>query len=286
MTLLATVRRAGLTLTLAIAAAAASGCGSAPAPTTAGPIPATVASPRRVSPVRPESKDFPQLREAVLRGAVKDFAEGTGIGGADYQGCVLAQLRKALDRPALARLVQVYRRPDGQQFSAQALNALAAPLGARCGHRWYVPELIAASRGLSRGRLAGGAVKRLGITYGPYLGVRCRSANHHGCDLVGVDVVFRRPASRVLALLGDRRLRLHTPGMHDGVRYRDWVGNLANAGMDRPGSPFQIPGNGRASGVWAGYPPVYVPVEFRVTYRDGRRARALLPRVFLSPGWG
>jgi hypothetical protein len=286
MALSTTARRSGLAIGLIIAAATASGCGSASTSTAGGQIASTVASLQRAAAARSESEGFQRLRAAVLRGAARDFAVGTGVGGADYEQCVLGLLRESLDRPALARLVQVHRRPDGQQFSAQALNALAAPLGARCGHRWYVPELIDASRGLGRGRLVGGAVKRLGITYGPYLGVRCRRANHHGCDLVGIDVVFRHAATRVLALIGDRRLRLRTPGLHDGVRFRDWVGTLSHAGLERPGSPFQIPDNGRAAAVWAGSPPVYVGVEFAVTYADGHHARALLPRVFLSPGWG
>jgi hypothetical protein len=286
MALLKIVRRAGFALAPVAIAIVAVGCGSGSSPASAGRLDSTVASLQRAAASRSRSDDFQRLRTAVLAGAVRDFAEGTGIGGPGYENCVLGLLREALDRPALTRLVQVYRRPDGQQFAAQALNALASPLGARCGHRPYVPELIEASRGLSRGWLAGSAVKRLGITYGPYLGVRCRRPNHPGCDLVGIDVVFRHAASRVLALIGDRRVRLHTPGMHDGVRYRDWVGSLSHAGMDRPGSPFEIPDNGRAIGVWAGSPPVYVPVEFDVTYADGRHARALISRVFLSPGWG
>lgn len=227
-----------------------------------------------------------RLRAAVVSGAARDFAIGNGIGGPRYESCVLALLREALDRPTLARLVQVHRRPGGPQFAGQALNTLALPLGTRCGHPYYVPELVEASRGLGRGRLQTAPAARLGITYGPYLGVRCRRANHHGCDLVGIDVVLGHAADRVLALVGNRRLQLHTPGMHDGVRYRDWVGTIVHAGLERPGSPFRIPDNGRAAGVWAGNPPVYVPVEFRVAYADGRRARALIPHVFLSPGWG
>ena len=222
----------------------------------------------------------------MVRGAGRDFATGTGVGGRRYESCVLTGLREALDRRTLTRLVQVYRRRDGRGFAAQALNRLAAPLGARCGHPYFVPELVEAARGLRVVHLVSAGAERLGITYGPYLGVRCRRAYHHGCDLVGIDVVFRRPATGVLAVIGDRRLRLHTPGKHNRVRFRDWVGTLANAGLARPGSPLRIPGNGRASRIWAGYPPVYVPVEFDVAYADGRHVRALIPNVFLSPGWG
>lgn len=80
------------------------------------------------------SASFERVRGAVLRGAAKDFAQGTGIGGPAFESCVRELLGRVLDRPAIARLVQVYRRPDGQQFAAQALNALASPLGAECGH--------------------------------------------------------------------------------------------------------------------------------------------------------
>jgi hypothetical protein len=126
----------------------------------------------------------------------------------------------------------------------------------------------------------------LGVAYGPYLGVRCRRADHIGCDRVGIDVVFSAAVARVVAVVGNHRLRLNTPGMHNGVRYRDWVGTFTNAGMDRPGSPFHVRGYGRADSVWAGSPPVYVPVELRVAYAGGRSTSALFPGIFLSPGWG
>jgi hypothetical protein len=229
---------------------------------------------------------FERVREAVLRGAVRDFAQGTGIGGPAYGSCVRRLLGRALDRPTIMRLVAVYRRPGGQQFAAQALNRLASPLGASCGHRWYVPELVEASRGLREGRLTGAAVAKLGVVYGPFLGDRCGRADHVGCGRVGIDVVLKSSAGRVVAVMGGRRLRLHTPGMHSGVRYHDWVGTLANAGMDRPTSPFYVNGYGRSGEVWAGSPPVYVPVQLRVWFADGRRESALFPRVFLSPGWG
>src|SRR3954454_25350957 len=64
------------------------------------------------------------VRAAVLRGATEDFAQGTGIGGPEFESCVMARLRTALDGRTLARLIGVYGRPGGQQFAAQALNAL------------------------------------------------------------------------------------------------------------------------------------------------------------------
>jgi len=236
---------------------------------------------------------FARVRKAVVRGEAQDYAEGTRIGGPALQACLRAGLREALDPPTISNLVQVYRRPDGRAFAAQALNALASPLAARCGHPYWVPELVHAAGGLRVGHPTGAAVRRLGLTYGPYLGVRCRRANHPGCDRVGIDVVFGHAAARVVVLVGGDRLALHTPGDHDGVRYRDWVGNLTDVGFYRPGSPFYIHGHGpyhlardRPHPTWAGYPPVYVPVELQVRFADGGRASALLPRVFVSPGWG
>lgn len=265
MALLGPQRTAPLLLA---AAAIAIGCGSA------------------ASPPGGKGEGFAGVRAAVVHGAARDFAVGTGVGGPRYEACVLGRLRAALDRPTLVRLVQVYRRPGGQQFAAQALNDLALPLGARCGHRFYVPELVEASRGLAKGRLAGAAVRQLGVAYGPFLGVRCRRANRIGCDRVGIDVVLRRPASRVVAAVGARRLPLRTPGMHSGVVRHDWVGTFSHAGIGRPGSPFQPADGRRVRAFWAGYPPIYVTVGLRVRYADGQRAAAVFPRVFLSSGWG
>jgi hypothetical protein len=56
--------------------------------------------------------------------------------------------------------------------------------------------------------------------------------------------------------------------------------------MNRPASPFHIPGDAGTAGVWAGSPPLYVPVELRVKFAGGRSAGGLLPKVFVSPGWG
>jgi hypothetical protein len=264
----------------------ASGCGSASTEADSTSAGAAAVGLKREAGERERAGYFKRLRDAVLRGAARDFALGSGIGGPAFESCVRGLMREALDRPTIIRLVLVYRRPHGQQFAAQALNGLAAPLAASCGHRTYVPELVEASRGLRAGRPTGAAVRTLGVTYGPYLGVRCWQADHIGCETVGIDVVFSAAATRVVAMIGDRRLRLHTPGMHSGAPYRDWVGTLTAAGMSRPASPLHVRGYGRGDGIWAGNPPVYVPVELRVRFADGRSAAALFPAVFLSPGWG
>lgn len=262
----------------------AAGCGSAASHTDRTQVGPTALSVKRALLARERSDYFTRVREAAVRGARRDFAQGTGVGGHSFQSCMLGLLGEALDRPTITRLVQVYRRPDGRAFAAQALNALAAPLAADCGHRNYVPELTGAALGLRFGKLMGSAVKELGVTYGPYLGVRCRRPNRIGCDRVGIDVVLGQAATKVLALVGGRRLPLRTPGMHNAVRYRDWVGTLADAGIDRPGGPFRC--SRCHSRYWAGSPAIYVPVELRVRYADGRRASALFPHVLLSPGWG
>lgn len=225
------------------------------------------------------------LRDSVVRGLERDFAEGTRVGGPAFESCLDRRLRKALDRPTLAGLVQVYRRPTGQPYAAQALNILAEPLAVDCGHRHFVPEMVNASRGLRGGKPAGAAVRKLGVTYGPYLGVRCLRAGHIACDRVGIDIVFRRAATGVVAVIGERHLRLRTPGMHSRVPRHDWVGTLTDAGLATKGSPLAIE-DPYGPQRWSGSPPVYVPVELRVTYASGRRAHALFAHVFLSPGWG
>jgi hypothetical protein len=283
------LRFAVAALALVAVGAVASGCGSATDSSSRGsgaaPVPTAAHAGQRTAAQSPQVGELERLRDAIIRGEAREYSEGTRVGGPAFQACFRGALRKALDPAALARLVGVYRRPYGQQFTAQALTALAEPSAARCGHPHLLGEMVDASRALRAGRLTGAAVRKLGVTYGPYLGVRCLRPGRVGCDRVGIDIVFRRAATAVVALVGRRRLRLHTPGMHDGVRRHDWVGTFDEAGMDRRGSPFWI-ADTHGPGKWAGYPPVDVPIEFRVAYADGHRARARFAGVFLSPGWG
>ena len=254
------------------------GCGSSGSP----PV-------ERPASISPAATDFDRMRDKVLLGLATDFRGGTQAGPDGFGLCVRLGMRRALTRAQLSRLVSVYRRPGGQQFAAQALNALAAPIGAECGGAKFVPEMIGASEALggdyplSRLDIA---ARRLGVVYGPYLGVRCGRAGSTRCDQIGIDIVLHRQAAAVTAWVGGRRLRLRTPGLHNGVAGRDWVGYLGRAGLNRPGSPFRIPRNGRDPGTWAGYPPVYVPVRLAIAYSSGDRVLGTLPRVFLSPGWG
>ena len=274
-------------LTLLFLAAVVAGCGSEGD----SGAPAATASPQGASPqktlearlVALERASFHQrraaylerVRRAVIRGLGRDFAAGTGIGGPLFESCVKGLLRETLEPPQISNLAAVYRRPDGAAYAAQALNALVAPLAADCGHRYWVPELVDAARGLAIAHTAGAAARNLGVTYGPYLGIRCHGVGHRGCNMVGVDIVFRHAATRVLALVGDRRIHLRTPGEHDRIPYRDWVGTFTHAGFGRHDSPFHL-----------GDQPVYVGVELAVRFADGHRARALFPHVLLSSGWG
>jgi hypothetical protein len=272
-----------------LAMSMAIGCGASGSERTATPEPEAATARTDAHLMRESRTDYDLMRDKVVLGLAKDFRVGIHAGPPRYGLCVRLGMRRALTREHLNRLVAVRRRPDGQQFAAQALNALAAPIGAECGGARYVPELVTASEALDDdyplSRL-GIAARRLGVTYGPYLGLTCRKPGSTRCDSVGVDVVLRREARAVTAWVGGRRLALRTPGLHSGEAGRDWVGYLDRVGLGRAGSPFHIPANGRSPATWAGSPAVYLPVRLEVAYPDETPVTGALPRVFLSPGWG
>ena len=229
------------------------------------------------------------LRDKILRGVAADYKAGTGVGPRRFGLCLRLGLRRALTGAQLESLAAVYRRPSGRQFVAQALNRLAAPVGDSCGGRQFVPEMIAASTGFAKVDLSELRVRRPGIVYGPYMGVSCPRANSTGCDRVGFDLVLRRRAVAVAASVVGHSIHLISPGPvphNAGADGRDWGGYFDDVGLSRKGSPFRIPANGRARGVWAGQPAVYLPVRVVATYPDGRRVAFVFPRVFLSPGFG
>jgi hypothetical protein len=217
---------------------------------------------------------FDHVRDSVVQGAGRDFAEGTGIGGPDYAACVKDELGGVLDPPTISSLATVYRRPGNSAYVAQILNAIAGPLATRCGHRYWVPELTGAAGGFSFSHDTGVAVRTLGVSYGPFLGVRCHRPGTRHCGRVGIDVVFRRPAAGVVAYIGGQKTRLVTPGLHSGVTNHDWVGTFTHARFVPRGS-FNIDNE-----------PFYVAVELRVIFADGRHAHALFPRALVAPGWG
>jgi hypothetical protein len=229
-----------------------------------------------------------RLRDKILRGVAADYRAGTGVGPRRFGLCLRLGLRRALTGAQLDRLAAVYGRPSGRQFVAQALNRVAAPVGDSCGGRRFVPEMLAASTGFAKVDLSELRSRRPGVVYGPYMGVSCPRANSTGCDRVGFDLVLRRRAVAVAASIAGRSIHLISPGPvphNAGAGGRDWGGYLDDVGLRRKGSPFQIPANGRARGVWAGQPSVYLPVRVVATYPDGRRVAFVFPRVFLSPGF-
>ena len=162
-------------------------------------------------------------------------------------------MRRLLDEPELSSLASVYRRPAGQQLTAQALSPLAVPVGDRCGGRRFVPEMIEASMAFRAGRLEIRRPAGLGLVYGPYIGVACPQAGSTRCDRIGFDVVLRRRAEAVSATVAGRQIRLTSTGHiahNTKAKERDWGGHLRKVGLERHGSPFQIPTNGRSRGLW------------------------------------
>jgi hypothetical protein len=217
---------------------------------------------------------YDQVREAVMGGVRADFAEGTGVADLSFRSCFEGLLREVLTPPTVDSLAATYRRPGGSAYAAQVLTDMGSPLAARCGHRPWVPELTGAARGLSISHASGDAVKELDVTYGPYLGIRCHHHERRACEKVGIDVVFRRAATRVVAIAGAQKIHLRTPGKHNGVRHHDWVGTFTHAEL-LPDRPYELKAE-----------PIYTAVELRIRFAGGGRAHAYLPHVLISPGWG
>jgi hypothetical protein len=235
----------------------------------------------------PQSEEV--LRSKVVTGVGEDFRGGTHAGPRGYGICIRLGIGHALDRATLLRLLSVSRRPGGSAFAAQALNDLAVPIGDACGGRQFVPQLTHAAAALRGSRLVDSRAHRIGLEYGPYLGVSCPRPSRIACDRVGLDLVLRRDARSVVATVAGRRLRLVTPGPipHDaGAVGRDWGGYLEDVGLRREGSPFHIPPGGRPPDRWGGQPPVYLPMRVAIVYPGGRRETLRMPPVFLSPGFG
>jgi hypothetical protein len=234
-------------------------------------------------PPRRTSADH--LRDLIVRRMAEEFRAGTGAGPEGYATCVRNGFRRKLTRERMRDLLAVHRRDDGGPFAAQALTRMAGSVGRACGGARYLPEMIKASDALAGVRISEPLASRLGISYGPYLGLTCRVAASTRCDSIGIDLVLKHRARGVEATVGGRRLSLRTPGLNTGVPGRDWVGFIHHVGLERAGSPFRIPRKPGKHRVWAGSPPVYLPVRLLIEYPRERRA-AQVPHVFLSPGWG
>lgn len=119
------------------------------------------------------------------------------------------------------------------------------------------------------------ATAKLGVTYGPFLGKRCRDVAYPRCELIGIDVVLGRAASRVFAVAGDQRIRLRTPGEHNGIPRHDWVGTFTATNLARDHHSANRAGQ-----------LLRVPVWIQVEFAGGDHARARFPRVQVTPGWG
>jgi hypothetical protein len=235
----------------------------------------------------PQSEEV--LRSKIVTGVGEDFRGGTQAGPKGYGICIRAGIGRALDRATLRRLLTVSRRSRGAAFAAQALNAIAVLIGGACGGRRFVPELVHAAAALRGARLVDSRAHRLGLEYGPYLGISCPRPSRRACDRIGIDLVLRRQARSVAAIVARRRVQLVTPGPipHDaGAVGRDWGGFLEDVGLGREGSPFHIPPGGRSPDRWGGQPPVYLPMRVAIVYPGGRRETLRMPPVFLSPGFG
>jgi hypothetical protein len=217
----------------------------------------------------PQSEEV--LRSKVVTGVGEDFRGGTRAGPKGYGICIRVGIGRALDRPTLRRLLIVSRRPGGSAFAAQALNAIAVPIGDACGGRRFVPELVHAAAALRGARLVDSPAHRVGLEYGPYIGISCPRPSRRACDRIGIDLVLRRQARSVAAIVAGRRVQLVTPGPvpHDaGAVGRDWGGFLANAGVRRGGSS------------------AHLPVRVAIVYPGGRRETLRMPPVRVSPGFG
>jgi hypothetical protein len=242
---------------------------------------------RAPSNAGPQSEEV--LRSKIVTGVGEDFRGGTHAGPKGFGICIRVGIGHALDRATLLRLLSVSRRRGGTGFAAQALADIAVPIGDACGGRQFVPELIHAAGALRGARLVDSRAHRLGLEYGPYLGISCPRPSRIACDRIGIDLVLRRQARSVAVTVAGRRLRLVTPGPvpHDaGAVGRDWGGFLEDVGLGREGSAFQIPPGGRSPDRWGGQPPVYLPMRVAIVYPGGRRETLRMPPVFLSPGFG
>jgi hypothetical protein len=267
---------AGVALALVLTAALAA-CGS-------GGATSTASTRGGAAPLSEE-----RLRDLVLHGVGEDFRRGTHAGPPGFALCLRLGIRRALDKTTLQRLLSIARRPEGAPYAAQALNGLAVPIGDACGSRRFVPELTSAAAVLDGVRIVDTRAHRLGLEYGPYIGVSCPRPNRADCDRVGIDLVLRRDARSVEVTVAGRAVDLVTPGPvpHDaGAAGRDWGGYLSDVGLRRAGSPFHFPAGRRPPDRWAGQPPVYLPVSLLVAYPGGRREAIRLPPTFLSPGFG
>ena len=157
-----------------------------------------------------------------------------------------------------SRLVPVYRRPGGQRFAAQALNALAAPVGDDCGGRQFVPELIhAAARSAATTRSVDSTSRRAAsaLELRPLHRRRLPAPSrlHPATGSGSTSSCAARRVGRTAEVAG-RRLRLSRPARSRTSRRagRDWVGFLEQRRPRAAGQPLPHPAERQAPGHWAG----------------------------------
>lgn len=166
-----------------------------------------------------------KVRRRVIFGAKRDFRNAVHV-PPGFESCVLPRFRHALSRGRLGILRRIYVHHD-QPKAAQALNDLAAPLADRCGGRRWMPELVAASKGLAplgvhaardQGAPIGVGSRTLTCADLPFIGSatarwrrQASSAGPFGLSGSGRD--FRRGA-----LSADGLYRTKTPAIVEGHR--------------------------------------------------------------------
>ena len=217
----------------------------------------------------PQSEEV--LRSKIVTGVGEDFRGGTQAGPRGYGICIRVGIGRALDRATLRRLLTVSRRSRGAAFAAQALNAIAVPIGDACGGRRFVPELVHAATALRGARLVDTRAHRIGLEYGPYLGVSCRRPSRRACDRIGIS------------------------SSSGGRRARSPRSSPAGASSwSHPAPSRMTPARWAATGAASSRTPACgargssapLPVRVAIVYPGGRRKTLQMPPVRVSAGFG
>jgi hypothetical protein len=115
------------------------------------------------------------------------------------------------------------------------------------------------------------------------MGVACPKPNSIACDRVGLAVWLAKPALRLDAAIGRRKVSMKSPGDFVTGRGTGWEGFLQPAGLD--GGALDVETESETGDRWIGRRPLFATVRLTAHYRGGRFASRTL-RVELAPGWG